>query len=386
MKRLAVALLLLCLVGGIVPAQDPIDIRNPAINSESEQGALITQAGMAEDPAEKIKLLETFVSRYPDNAVIGYVYLQLQGFHLPQNNFDKVVEYGTKLLEIVPADVEVRHNLTKGYEGKQDWDALLPHLLATKPFSEKDTKTPEPEYEDEVEAWQAKIDYGKGVIQYIEYSLYTSALKITDPKKKTEYFAALREYYPEGQYAKQAPDYLVQAYQQLGDIPKMLEEMAKSIETNPNNEGYLFTLADSASRQNEYDKSQAYAQQLLQVMAEKPMPDGQTEEAWAKHKELFATYGNFILGKLIVLQAGDSKPEYREARKVLLTTVDTLTEQGGEIYGTLAYLLGVCYVKLDIGGDNINVAKKWMGIAAETPNPYQQPATQTLAAIRKATE
>ena len=109
--------------------------------------------------------------------------------------------------------MEVRHNLTKGYEGKQDWDALLPHLIETKPYAEKDTQAPEPEYEDEVEAWKAKIDYAKGVIQYIEYSLYTSVLKITDPQQKIAYFGALREHYPEGQYAKQAPDYLVQAYQ-----------------------------------------------------------------------------------------------------------------------------------------------------------------------------
>jgi tetratricopeptide (TPR) repeat protein len=386
MRRLAVALSLLCLVGGPVPAQDPTDIRNPTINSESEQGALITQAGMAEEAAEKIQLLETFAGKYSDHSAMGYVYLQLQGLYLPQNNFDKVIDYGKKLIAIVPADVEVRHNLTKGYEGKQDWDALLPHLIETKPYAEKDTQAPEPEYEDEVEAWTAKIDYAKGVIQYIEYSLYTSVLKITDPQQKIAYFAALREHYPEGQYAKQAPDYLVQAYQQLGDFPKMLEEMEKSLANNPNNEGYLFTLADSASRQAQYDKSKGYAEQLLQVIAQKPMPDGQTEETWAKHKELFTTYGNLILGKLIVLQAGDSKPQYREGRKVLLTTVDTLTEKGGEIYGTLAYLLGVCYVKLDIGGDNINVAKKWMGIAAQTPNPYQQPAAQTLAAIQKATE
>ena len=113
MRRLAVALSLLSLVGGPVPAQDPTDIRNPTINSESEQGALITQAGMAEEAAEKIQLLETFAGKYSDHSAMGYVYLQLQGLYLPQNNFDKVIDYGKKLIAIVPADVEVRHNLTK---------------------------------------------------------------------------------------------------------------------------------------------------------------------------------------------------------------------------------------------------------------------------------
>ena len=385
MKRLAVALSLLCWMSGLALGQEP-DIRNPTINSESEEGALITQAGMSEDPAEKIQLLETFVERYGEDSAVGYAYLQLQGLYLPQNNFDKVIDLGKKLLAIVPGDVEVRHNITKGYEGKQDWDALLPHVIETKPFAEKDSNAPEPEYEDEVEAWQSKIDYAKGVIQYIEYSLYTSALKITDPRKKVEYLNALREHYPEGQYAKGTPDYYVQAYQQLGDFPKMLEEMEKSIALNPNNEGYLFTLADSYAGQGQPDKAKGYAEQLLQVIAAKPMPDGQTPEGWAKHQGLFTAYGNYVLGKLQVIQAGDSKQAFRDARKLLLTTEDPLKEAGGQVWGSLAYFLGICYVKLDIAGDNIAVATKWMKIAAEIANPYQGQAQNTLAAIRKAQE
>ena len=254
------------------------------------------------------------------------------------------------------------------------------------PSPEKDSQAPEPEYEDEVEAWQAKIDYAKGVLQYIEYSVYTSALKITEPQTKVNYMDALREHYPESEYAKQTADYYVQAYQQLGDFPKMLEAMETSIAVNPNNEGYLFTLADSYAGQAQYDKAQNYAQQLLQVIAEKPMPDGQTPEGWAKHQGLFTAYGNYVLGKLQVIQAGDSKQAYRDARTLLLTTEDTLQEQGGQIWGSLAYFLGICYVKLDIGGDNIATATKWMGIAAETASPYQGEAQNTLAAIRKAQE
>jgi tetratricopeptide (TPR) repeat protein len=290
------------------------------------------------------------------------------------------------LLEIAPEDVEIRHNMTKAYEGKQDWDALLPHLMETKPYAEKDSQAPEPEYEDEVEAWEAQVDYAKGVIQYIEYSLFTSALKITDPQKKIAYMDTLREHYPEGQYAKQTADYYLQAYQQLGDVAKMLEWMEKSVAANPGNESYLFTLADAFAGQQQFDRAKGYAEQLIQVMAQKPKPENQTEEEWTKHKELFTTYGNYVLGKLIVMQAGEDKQQYRDGRKQLLTTVDVLEANGGETYGGLAYFLGICYVKLDIGGDNINQASKWMGIASKTPGPYQSPAAQTLAAIRKATE
>ena len=73
---------------------------------------------------------------------------------------------------------------------------------------------------------------------------------------------------------------------------------------------------------------------------------------------------------------------YRDGRKLLLTAVEPLKEQGGETYGALAYFLGICYVKLDVEGDNIAVATRWMGEAAKTQSPYQGEAKKTLAAIR----
>ena len=385
MKRLPAALTIFLMTCALAFAQQ-VDIRNPSINTETEEGSLISQAGTAEDDATRIQLLETFVERHSDHDAIGYVYLQLQGLHLAAGNFDKVISYGEKLLEVVPNDVEVRQNLTKGYEGKQDFDNLLPHLLETRPYAEKDTQLPEPEYEDEVEAWQAQIDYAKGVLQYIEYSLYASLLRITDPAKKIEYMDTLRELYPEGQYAGALDDYYVQAYQQQGDVEKMLAAMEAAVQKNPGNESYLFTLAESAVRQAQYDKAKGFAEQLIQAMNQKAMPENQTEEAWTKHKELFTAYGNYILGKLIVLQAGNAAQGYRDGRKQLLTTVGPIQERGGEHYGILAYMIGICYVKLDIGGDNVAHATKWMGIAAQEPNPYQGEAQKTLGAIRAATE
>ena len=383
MKKLSVALSIFLMMSTLAFAQ--VDIRNPSIDTETEQGSLITQAGTAEDDATRMQLLETFVEKYPDHSAINYVYLQLQGLHLAAGNFDKVIQYGKKLLEVVPGDVEIRQNLTKGYEGKQDFDSLLPHLLETKPYAEKDTKLPEPEYEDEVEAWQAQIDYAKGVLQYIEYSLYTSLLKITDPAKKLEYMAALKEHYPEGQYAGTLDDMYVQVYQQQGDVEKMLAAMEAAVQKNPGNEGYLFTLAESAVRQQQHDKAKGYAEQLIQAMDQKAKPENQTEEEWTKHKDLFTAYGNYILGKVTVLQATNAQG-FRNGRKVLLTTVKPIQERGGEHYGILAYMLGICYVKLDIGGDNIAQASKWMGIAAKEANPYQGEAKKTLGAIRAATQ
>ena len=75
---------------------------------------------------------------------------------------------------------------------------------------------------------------------------------------------------------------------------------------------------------------------------------------------------------------------WRTSRSHLLKTVDMIKAEGGERYGLLSYMLGFCYVKLDIRGDNIKQATFWMNEAAKTPNPTQEQAKQTLAAIKKA--
>ena len=384
MKRILALLSILLLLATMASGQQ--SIRNPTIDSETEPGALLTEAGTAENDATRTKLLETFVEKYSDQPTIGYVYLQLQGLHLAAGNSDKVIDYGKKLLAIVPGDIEVRQNLTKAYEAKQDFDALLPHLVETKPLADKEAKLPAPEFQDEVEAWQGRVDYSKGVLQYIEYSLYTSALKITDPTKKIAYMDTIKKLYPEGQYANTLGDFYVQAYQQQGDVEKMLAAMEAAVQANSTNEYYIFTLAESAARQAQYDKSKGYAERLIQAMAQNSKPDSMTEEDWVKHKVLFTAYGNYILGKLVVLQAGEDKQAYRDGRKMLLETVDPIKEQGGEHYGILAYMLGICYVKLDVSGDNIAQATNWMGISAKEANPYQGEAQNTLSAIKKATQ
>ncbi len=381
MNRLWAFLIVLCCYGGLLLAQRPVDIRNPDIDTETAEGALIADAAASEDPEEKLRMLETFAQKYGQHEAIGFALLQLQGLYLQKENFAKVVETGQKLMKIVPNDLEVRHNTIKGLEGTQDFKALLPLLVETKAIADKVAALPKPASgdEDEVAIWQSRTEYAQGVVQYIEYSLYTSALKATDPQDKIALSEALREHYPEGQYADQALDQMVIAYQQLGDVPKMAEAMEASLKVNPANESYLYSLAEARLSMGDAVAAQGYGEKLVELMEQKPMPEGMSAEDWVKHKDLFTAYGNYVAGKALVAQN-----KFREGRALMLQAVDPLKEQGGQVYGILAYYLGICYVKLDIGGDNIDVATRWMTTASGIEHPFQEQAKQTLAAIKKA--
>ncbi len=106
------------------------------------------------------------------------------------------------------------------------------------------------------------------------------------------------------------------------------------------------------------------------------------DEQWEAHKTRMTGYANFAAGRAWV--GRNTKPAYRTGRTHLLEAVDVIQAEGGARYNVLAYYLGVCYVQLDIQGDNIRSATRWMGEAAKGPGPFVEQAKQALAGIRGA--
>jgi tetratricopeptide (TPR) repeat protein len=363
MRNLLTALTIACGFFGVAWAQTG-DIRNPDIGDDP-QGQMLTDAGISEDPAQKIAIISTFVEKYPTDPNIGYAYFQLLTLNLEAEQYPKAAEAGEKLIGMVPDDVEVRHNAIRAYEGAAAWDKLLPLLVETKALAEKQGD-----------------DYANGVVQYVEYSLITSALKVTDANLKLTYLEALNEHYPNGQYAKSptATDAYVMACQQLGDIERAIPVMEASLAANADNpnEGYIYMMAEHALGKRDDAKAKDLGERLIAVMETKAKPENASPEQWEQQKSMFTAYGHFVLGRLQAMTE-----DYRGARDHLTQAAGPMEKQGGQPYGTLAYFLGICYVKLDMAGDNIPQATKWMTVAAQTENPFQGEAKKTLAAIKQ---
>lgn len=341
------------------------DIRSPDIG-DNPQGQLLTDAGISDDVNQKIAILESFVERFGQDPNIGYAYFQLQQNYLETENYAKAAEYTEKLLAVVPNDLEVRHNGMRAFEGAGALDKLVPLAVETKGLAEK-----------------VGDEYAQGVVQYVEYALYSAGLKATDPNTKMTVLDALREQYPDGKYGSSdgVVDAYVSACQQLGDMEKCTPVMQAAVDANPDspNERYLYLLAENALAKREDDKVKELGEKLIAVMQTKPAPEGVAADQWEQQKQTFTAYGHFVLGKLLTVQE-----KYRDARQHFLDAAPVLEKAGGQTYGIMAYFLGICYVKLDVGGDNIPSASKWMGVAAQTENPFQGEAKKTLAAIKQA--
>ena len=380
MKSRSSLLLALLLSASTLFGQASLEIRNVEIDSQSPEGAVLTEAGIAEEADERIAILEGFLNDYPESTYLGYVLLQLQGLYTQAQRWPDAATVGARLLEYVPGDLEVRHNQNQALLNSMQWPELLEGLAVTKPLADKEAAAPSPDdpTEDEEMLHQSSVDYANGVVQYTEWALNVGITQ-SAPMQQIQFMDKLVELYPESQYAAGMDDKYVLAYQQAGDMAGMVGAIERALANNPNNEQYLFTLAEIALSQKNYDEVDARSTQLIELMEAKPAPEGVSGEDWDATKKKFTALGHYVAGT-----GQFQKGAWRTARRHLLQTVDTVKAEGGERYGILSYMLGFCYVKLDIAGDNIAQATRWMSEAARVPNSMQAQAAQTLEAIKAA--
>ena len=379
MKHLLVLALAALLCASAASGQPALEIRDVEIDSQSPEGAVLTEAGIAEEAAERIGILEGFLNDYPESTYLGYVLMQLQGLYTQQQNWAQAGEVGKRLLEYVPNDLEVRHNYNQALLNSQQWADLRAALAITKPLAVTEAAKPAPDdpTEDEEMLHQSAVDYANGVIQYTEWAINVGMTQ-SSPAEQVAFMDTLLELYPDSEYAAGLDDKRVIAYQQAGDVASMVLAMERALVNNPGNEQYLLTLGQHALGGN-VDGAIARGEELVKLMEEKAAPEGTAEEAWEAHKKKYSALGNYIIGN-----AHFQKGAWRTSRRHLLQAVDAIKAEGGEQYGLLAYMLGYCYVKLDIAGDNIPQATRWMTEASRVPNSMQAQAAQTLKAIQEA--
>lgn len=382
MKRIVTLLAAALCAATVTLAQ--VDLRTPDINAETDDGGMIAEAAASEDLQEKIGILEQFVDQFPDSRYIGYALLQLQGGYVQTQQHEQTVATGKRLLEMAPEDVEVRHNINQALVAQQKWEELYPLLVEARPLAEKAAQAPKPEDpdEDELAIWQGRVDYAAGVTDYLEWAMNTAMTQQTQPAQKIAWLDRLRENYPDGDSSKGLARQYIVAYQQQGDMANAVEWMKKAIEDGVVDETYHYTIAEDALNRQDNETAQAQSEKALEIIGAKEKPANMSDEQWEAHKAKMEAYANFSLGRAWV--AKNTKPAYRTGRSHLLKTVDVLKAEGGPRYGVLAYLLGVCYVQLDIQGDNIKQAVYWMTEAANAEGPYQAQAQQDLAKIKSA--
>ncbi|MDA0204395.1 MAG: hypothetical protein O3A53_02140 [Acidobacteria bacterium] len=368
--RLPALLLFVLSTCGLCLAQT--EFRQAAVGDGStEERDLVLGAAQTADAAQRVTLLDGFVSQNPDSAYRPYALYNILISGKDAGRHEKTLEAGLQLLEWAPNDLEVRHRINEAYVGLERWDELAPSIDLSKPVAK-------------VQATQDGFpgEYASGVLDWLAWASNVAYLGEADPAKKIAWLERIRIEYPESEYAQDMYPRYIQSYQQAGDRASSLAWMQKSIEAGADDESYRYTLAEEDLGRQDFDAALEHAERALEILETKQSPAGMSAEQWEQYKTKMTAYANFVTGRAWV--GRDSKDAYRTGRTYLLETVDVLKAEGGERYNLLAYYLGICYAQLDVKGDSVQQALQWMTEAANSPGPVQEQARQALAKLQAA--
>jgi tetratricopeptide (TPR) repeat protein len=269
------------------------------INSEKPEGKLLQQIMQENDAAKKASLLDQFATQYPKDAGTPWVLEQLQALYLKANDADKAIAAGDQLLAIDPDDPEAALQCLKAAETKKDLALIKKYSAAASASARKMAAAPKPKEADEVTAWTNEVEYAKHVDSYAEYALYRVALESRDPKVVIEFAGLVRERNPKGEYAAKLVQPLFVAYRQAGDTAKAVALAEPVLATDQSNEDMLLVVADSYLQQKkEPEKVHAYSAKIVEIMAQKPKPEGVADTDWTNRKNLVTGIAYYLNGKL----------------------------------------------------------------------------------------
>ena len=282
------------------------------------------------------------------------------------------------LVGVVQAQDDEKTPLDKLKESvaKKDPDEVKQGAMDTYAWAQKMITAPKPTDPNEVKDWEARVESGKEVTLYTEYSLAATAAAVqgTAPAKTIELVDALLAQNPKSKYLDDvcANAYLVA----LGKAPggsaaKQLDGMAKIAKGRPDNIVALMALIDSRP-------SLQYANELVGA-AKKPKPEGVAESEWEKTKNEALGKGYYHLGTI-----NGQKQGWVDCDKYLKLAVPLL--QGSNL-GSAYFTLGICDYKFgEITQDRSKkqAGQQYMEKAAAIKGPFQSQAYQQSGAMKQA--
>jgi len=343
------------------------------VNAEKPEGKLLQQIMQENDAAKKTALLDQFTTEFPKHDATPWVLEQLQGIYVKANDSDKIIAAGEKLLALDPDDPEAALQCLKAAEAKKDPAGIKKFSGLTAAAAHKMAAAPQPKEADEAAAWKSSVDYAKQVEQYAEYSLYRAALESRDPKLTIDLGEAVMARNPTGEYAGKIAEPLFIAYRQSGDNAKALALADKVVTGGGGNEDMLLVLCNQYLEQKkESEKIHNYSARIVQIMGQKPKPEGVADADWTSRKNLITGLAHYMSGKQYHNENAFAKADV-ELRAAL-----PLVEGNAAIKPEVLYMLAMSNFKTE----KMQEAANYFRACAALKSPYQQLATTNLARIK----
>jgi len=349
--------------------------KNVPVAAGSEADKQLKAINAANDPAEKLKLIDAFAQSHEDGDSAILADEQYVNYYLNAKQYDKAFEYGDKLFAVDPNNYENALNLVRAANEKGDNAKAVQYAEKAGLIVQKYKAAAAPPGTAEG-AWEAQKKQTLAGLQedqdYVEKSYLSAAYRETDAAQKAAALAKFGKIFPDSGSAGQAGMMAAYAYQQAQKRPEMQAAASATLAKDPNNIAMLILLADDYAENNEQlDKATEYAKKAAGLCDTAKKPEGISDADWQGQITLqkglaLSALGEVNLQKKLNAQAVES-----------LKQAAPLLKANAVSYARNQYRLGFAYINLK----NSAGARQAFTDAASVDSPYKGPAQEKLKGL-----
>jgi tetratricopeptide (TPR) repeat protein len=349
--------------------------KNVPIPAGSEADKQLKAINGANDPAEKLKLIDAFAAAHADGDLAIVADDQYVNYYLSAKQYDRAFEYGDKLFALDPDNYQNALNLVRAANEKGDNAKVIQYAEKAGMIVQKYKAAPAPSGTSE-DAWNAPKKQTLAGLQedreYVEKSYLSAAYRETDPTQKAAALSKFATIFPESANAEQAGMMAAFAYQQAQKRPEMQKAASAVLAKDPNNIAMLILLADDYAENNEQlDKATEYAKKAAGLCDTAKKPEGMNDADWQNQITLQKGLALSALGEVNL-----QKKQNTQAVESLKQAAPLL-KSNAVSYARNQYRLGFAYINLK----NSAGARQAFTDAASVDSPYKGPAQEKLKGL-----
>ena len=197
--------------------------------------------------------------------------------------------------------------------GKKDPALVKSAVAELNPMVKEALATPAPSDADEKKAWDAHVEYVKGIQEYCEYALFATAIQ--GPAATTvDLIGTLEGLNPKSKYLDQGYGQYLVALNQTGATAKIPAIASKALQHFPDNPDLLSVMME-ASYGKQNSQALAYANRLIAVFG-KPRPEDVSAAEWERLRGANLGRAHWMAG-MVYCSGGTWGPGDRELRAAL---------------------------------------------------------------------
>jgi hypothetical protein len=349
------------------------------IELQTQEGQLLQTIDAEQNAEIKVALLEDFAKRFPNHEAATWVLSHLQSHHLSVKEFDRVFEYGTRILSLDPTELSAAHNCLKAAEGKKDVGLIKLWSRQASQLARRNLQEKRPEFGDEeqVAEWKQKIDYARQVDQYTEYSLYFASLQSKDPVTKSGLIEALEQRNPTSEYLAQMRTAHTTVVRQV-DIEEAVAAAEQQFSKGEYNEDLLLMAATHLmQKRRDPDKVIVYSLKLIEMLSTTSKPSEISDAEWELKKQSMLGNSHWMIGLL-----SSTQNKFSVADKHLRAALPLLTNE--DMLAGAYYHLGYVNYQMAEAGERIRIhdAVRFTKECININSAVQQQATENLKAMK----